>query len=374
MTVILPEINFLTTNPEELANEFIQMYEQTEGRKLAQADPLRLIFLTCASVITKQNVAINDAAKQNLLYYARGDVLIHKGAEFDTPKMEATAAKTTLRIHRTVAESLRSSILIKKGDLLATSNEGAIFFASTHDVVIERGDWFIDVQLECTTKGPEGNDFAIGEINSLVKPLPYVSKVENITVSAGGSLEEDEESYRNRIYLAPEKLSNAGPTGAYEYYAKSASPLISDIFVDSPQPGYVNISVLLKNGELPSEEIIQLIYEKVNARDVRPLTDFITVSAPEIVTYDLDVVYYIETNAVDKTLIHQNVEKAIDEYAKWQSSKIGRDINPSKLISDCYKAGAKRVEVRKPFFMAINKGQVAVMENKNVTFGGLEDD
>lgn len=372
MTVILPEINFLTTNPEELANEFIQMYEQAEGRKLAQADPLRLIFLTCASVITKQNVAINDAAKQNLLYYARGDILKHKGAECDTPILEATAASTTLRMHLSLP--LSTSKIIKKGDLLATSNEGAIFFASTHDVVIERSDWFIDVQLECTTKGPEGNDFAIGEINSLVKPLPYVSKVENITVSAGGSLEEDENSYRERIYLAPEKLSNAGPTGAYEYYAKSASPLISDIFVDSPQPGYVNISVLLKNGELPSEEIIQLIYEKVNARDVRPLTDFITVSAPEIVTYDLDVVYYIETNAVDKTLIHQNVEKAIDEYAKWQSSKIGRDINPSKLISDCYKAGAKRVEVRTPVFIAINKGQVAVMENKNVTFGGLEDD
>lgn len=372
MTVILPEINFLTTNPEELANEFIQMYEQAEGRKLAQADPLRLIFLTCASVITKQNVAINDAAKQNLLYYARGDILKHKGAEFDTPVLEATAASTTLRMHLSLP--LSTSKIIKKGELLATSNEGAIFFVSTHDAVIETTDLFVDINLKCTITGPEGNGFAIGEINSLVKPLPYVSKVENITVSAGGSLEEDEESYRNRIYLAPEKLSNAGPTGAYEYYAKSASPLISDIFVDSPQPGYVNISVLLKNGELPSEEIIQLIYEKVNARDVRPLTDFITVSAPEIVTYDLDVVYYIETNAVDKTLIHQNVEKAIDEYGKWQSSKIGRDINPSKLISDCIKAGAKRVDVRTPIFMAINKGQVAVMENKNVTFGGLEDD
>lgn len=372
MTVILPEINFLTTNPEELANEFIQMYEQAEGRKLAQADPLRLIFLTCASVITKQNVAINDAAKQNLLYYARGDILKHKGAEFDTPILEATAASTTLRMHLSLP--LSTSKIIKKGELLATSNEGAIFFVSTHDAVIETTDLFVDINLKCTITGPEGNGFAIGEINSLVKPLPYVSKVENITVSAGGSLEEDEESYRNRIYLAPEKLSNAGPTGAYEYYAKSASPLISDVFVDSPQPGYVNISVLLKNGELPSEEIIQLIYEKVSARDVRPLTDFITVSVPELVTYDLDVVYYIETNAVDKEIIHKNVEKAIEDYAKWQSSKHGRDINPSKLISDCYKAGAKRIDVRSPNFMAINKRHAAVMENKNVTFGGLEDD
>ncbi|MEQ6854476.1 baseplate J/gp47 family protein [Lysinibacillus capsici] len=370
--VVLPEINFLETDAQKLVTDIISTYENLEGRKLAQADPLRLIFLTCASVITKQNVAINDAAKQNLLYYARGNVLKHKGAEFDTPILEATAATTTLRMH--LSAPLSSSRIIKAGELLATSNEGVIFFVSTHDAVIETTDLFVDINLKCTVAGPEGNDFSIGEINSLVKPLPYIDRVENITVSAGGAYEEDEESYRNRIFLAPEKLSNAGPTGAYEYYARSASPLISDIFVDSPQPGYVNISVLLKNGELPSEEIIQLIYEKVNARDVRPLTDFITVSAPEIVTYDLDVVYYIETNAVDKEIIHKNVEKAIEDYAKWQSSKHGRDINPSKLISDCYKAGAKRIDVRSPNFMAINKRQVAVIENKTVTFGGLEDD
>lgn len=372
MTVVLPEINFLKTDPEELTNEIIKMYEQEEGRKLALADPLRIIFLSLASVITKQNVAINDAAKQNLLYYARGDVLKHKGAECDTPILEATAATTTLRMH--LSAPLSTSKIIKKGELLATSNEGAIFFASTHDVVIETTDLFVDINLKCTVDGPDGNDFEVGEINSLVKPLPYIDRVGNITVSAGGSLEEDEEAYRNRIYLAPEKLSNAGPTGAYEYYAKSASPLISDIFVDSPQPGYVNISVLLKNGELPSEEIIQIIYDKVNARDVRPLTDFVTVSAPEIVHYDLDIVYYIETNAVDKTIIHQNVEKAITDYEKWQSSKIGRDINPSKLISDCIKAGAKRIDVKTPIFTVINKGQVAVIKGKNITFGGLEDD
>jgi len=370
--VVLPEINFLETDAQRLATDIISTYENLDGRKLAQADPLRLIFLSCASVITKQNVAINDAAKQNLLRYARGDVLKHRGAEWDTPILEATAATTTLRMH--LSTPLSTSRIIKNGDLLATSNEGAIFFASTHDVVIETTDLSVDINLKCTTTGPEGNDFAIGEINSLVKPLPYIDRVENITVSAGGALEEDVESYRNRIYLAPEKLSNAGPSGAYEYYAKSASALINDVFVDSPEPGYVNISILLQNGALPTQEIIDAVYVKVNDRTVRPLTDFVTVGAPETITYDLDVTYYIETNAVDKTLIHQRIEQAIDDYEKWQSSKIGRDINPSRLISDCIKAGAKRVDVRTPVFTIINKGQVAVCNQRNAVFGGVEDD
>lgn len=370
--VVLPEINFLETDAQKLVTDIISTFENLEGRKLAQADPLRLIFLSCASVITKQNVAINDAAKQNLLYYAREDVLKHKGAEFDTPILEATAATTTLRMH--LSAPLSSSRIIKAGELLATSNEGAIFFESTHDVVIETTDLFVDINLKCTIAGPEGNGFIIGEINSLVKPLPYIDRVENITVSAGGAYEEDEESYRNRIYLAPEKLSNAGPTGAYEYYARSASPLISDIYVDSPSEGHVHISVLLQDGTLPTEEVINAVYEKVNDRTVRPLTDFVTVGAPETNTYVLDVIYFIETNAVDKTLIHQKIEQAIDEYEKWQSSKIGRDINPSKLISDCIKAGAKRVDVKTPTFTVINKGQVAICNQRNVVFGGVEDD
>lgn len=371
MTVRLPEINFLTTNPEELSSELIQLYEALEGRKLAEADPLHIIFLAVTSFIAKQNISINDAARQNLLYYSRGDVLKHKGHEWNTPVLEATPATTTLRIH--LSARLTSPKIINKGTL-ATSNEAAIFFASKNDVVITTQDDFVDVEMICTVTGPEGNGFLIGEINTLVNPLPYVSRVENITVSSGGALEEDEESHRERIYLAPERLSTAGPSGAYEFFARSASQLISDVFVDSPQEGRVVINVLMENGQLPTQEVLDNVYEIVNDRRVRPLTDFVTVSAPGTVPYDLNVTYYIEAEAVDKSIIRAEVEKAIDDYIVWQSSKIGRDINPTKLISECYRAGAKRVEVGGPIFTPVNEGQVAKLNTKTVNFGGVEDD
>lgn len=370
--VVLPEINFLETDAQQLANEIISTYEDFEERKLALADPLRLIFLAFASVITKQNVAINDAAKQNLTYYARDDVLDHKGADWWTYRLQATAAKTTLRMH--LSMPLTSSKIIVAGSLMAASKDGEMFFASTHDVVIEPSDLFIDVELECTVKGKEGNDYAPGQIDTLVKPLPYIDYVENITVSAGGALAETDDAYRERVYLAPEKLSTAGPEGAYKYHAKSASALISDVYVYSSAPGHADIKILLENGQLPTQEIINKVYEKVNARDVRPLTDTVSVGAPEIIQFDLEMKYFIETNAIDKSLIHLNIEKAVAAYKLWQSSKIGRDINPSKLISDCIRAGAKRVEIISPSFTVIEEGQVAVIANENVSFGGVEDD
>lgn len=371
MTIRLPEINFLTTNPEELSSDLVQFYEELEGRKLAEADPLRIIFLAVTSFIAKQNIRINDAARQNLLYYARGDVLKHKGQEWNTPVLEATPATTTLRLH--LSTRLTSPKIVNKGTL-ATSNEAAIFFASKKDAVITTQDDYVDIEMVCTVTGPEGNGFLIGEINTLVNPLPYISRVENITISAGGALEENEDSHRERIYLAPERLSTAGPSGAYEFFARSASQLISDVYVDSPQEGRVAISVLLENGQLPTQEILDSVYEIVNDRRVRPLTDFVTVSAPGTVSYDLDVTYYLESEAVDKSIIRAEIEKAIENYIIWQSSKIGRDINPTKLISECYRAGAKRVDVKTPIFASVDKGQVAKLNTKTINFGGVEDD
>lgn len=370
-TVILPEINFLSTDPRQLSSEIIKTYEDLEGRKLAQADPLHLILLALSSVITKQNIAINDAAKQNLLYYSRNDVLDHKGAEWRTPRLEETAAATTLRLH--LSEPLTSSRIIPK-ESLATSDEGAIFFTTNSESVIEPGVDYIDVELTCTTKGEVGNGFSIGQINTLVKPLPYVSHVENISVSDGGAEREEDKPFRERIYLAPESLSNAGSEGAYMYFAKSASALISDVYVYMPTPGYVDIRVLLKNGQLPTQEIIDKVLEAVSGKRVRPLTDNVSVDAPMVVPFDLDMSYYIETNAVDKTLIHQQVQDAISEWLLWQQSKIGRDLNPSKLISLCIKAGAKRIDVTSPSFSIINPGEVGQLAAQTITFGGVEDD
>lgn len=371
MNIILPEINFLETNAEKLSRELISFYEELEKRKLAQADPLHLIFLTIASVITKQNVAINDAAKQNLLYYARDDVLDYKGAEWSTERLPATAAKVTVRIHFSVP--ITEARIIEKGTQ-ATSSEGAIFFETKEPSVIEIGSLFLDLDMECTSLGTIGNNFTPGQIDTLVVPLPYVSKVENITTSHGGAEREDDTAYKARIYLAPEALTNAGSEGAYKYFAQSASALISDVYVYMPTPGRVNISVLLQNGELPTQEILDLVYEKCSAKTVRPLTDQLTVNAPNVIPYDLNVVYYIETNAVDKTVIQENILKAIDDYVVWQQLKIGRDINASKLISMCIAAGAKRVDVISPTFTLVNEGEVAQINTKTVTFGGVEDD
>lgn len=371
MSVVqLPEINFLTTDVNEIVNDSIKTYERLSGRKLAEADPIRIILLSHASIIVQQNVKLNEAARQNLLYYATGDMLDHKGAEWSTSRIEAMPATTTMQIK--LSQTFDSARIIPANTLV--TSDGQLFFSTTADLVIEAGESAGEVRAECTETGTIGNGYQVGTISTLVKPLPYVASVTNLTMTELGSERESDDAYRERIWQAPEKLSVAGSREAYEYHVRTASALISDVYVHSPLAGYVHIAILSANGTLPSQELIDDVTAAVSDRKVRPLTDFVTVMAPEVVEFDVQLTYWIETTAIDKTLIQRAINKAVRDYVTWQTSKVGRDINPSRLISDVIRAGAKRVDVISPTFTVLSEGKVAQCVGETVNFGGIEDD
>ena len=99
---------------------------------------------------------------------------------------------------------------------------------------------------------------------------------------------ETDDNYRQRIHLSPEKYSVAGPGGAYDYWAKSAHQDIIDVAVYSPEPGVVDVRPLMTGGELPDDEILDLVRTALDPEEVIPLTDTCQVLAPEVVTYDLE--------------------------------------------------------------------------------------
>lgn len=368
--VVLPEINFVETDPQIIANSFISTYEEFADRKLADADPIRLFILSIASVHAQLAYKANDAAKQNLLHYSRGEVLDHKGYAWTTERLGNEFAYTLMRFH--ISEKMDIAKIIMKGTPVTA--DGNIIYVTEDDAVIAPQTDYVDVSARCLIPGVIGNGMAPGEIDTMENPIPFIQAVENLTESAGGTRIESDDSYRERIRQAPEQLSTAGPTGAYEYHARKASAAISDVDVSSPEPGHVAVKVLMTDGVLPSDEIIKKVEEALSDKKVRPLTDFVTVASPTVINYDLDVSYFISSDAADKTLIEANVEAAIQSYIVWQRSKIGRDINPSRLISNCIQAGAKRVEIVSPTFTKVLEGQVAHDNLIDIKFGGAEDD
>lgn len=366
----LPEVNFLETDPQFYLDEQLSDYEEVAGRKLAVSDPVHLLFRSIAYTRTKHAIRVNDALKQQLLRYSRGAVLDHKGSGWDTPRIGGDKATTTIRFN--LEENRAGVAFIKKGTAITPS--GDLLFITTKDAVASEREAHIDVQAECEVVGEIGNGFEPGEIAELIEPIRYVKNCANTTRSSGGTEIESDEAYKKRIQAAPEKMTTAGSEEAYKFYTFRASPLITDVDPYMPEPGRVNVRFLLKDGVLPDEEMISRVEKELSHKKVRPLTDHLTVSAPEKIDYNIDGTFFIakSTPNIDGTQV--KVNQAIQDFIVWQNEVMARDINPSKLIEMCVSAGAKRIELTSPSFTVVNRGQVAKVNNVNLTFGGVEDD
>jgi phage-related baseplate assembly protein len=226
------------------------------------------------------------------------------------------------------------------------------------------------------TAGKDGILPEIGSITTLVDPIPYMQSVTNVDHPAGGTDAESDEDLRDRIYLAPSSYSVAGPEDAYAYWTQKYSSSISDVMVFSPVAGDVHVLIITEDGELPTQAQIDGLQAYLEDDEIRPLTDHVTVAAPELTSYSVGLTYYIgRSGAAKVTAIQDAVAQAVADYVLWQQSKIGRDINPDQLINMVIAAGAKRVILASPAFIMVPKDHVARISGEPViTYGGLEDD
>ena len=367
-----PNISFVDTDTETLVNALIRSYERFTGRTLYPADPARLFILWIADIIIQERVNIDFSAKQNLPRYAEGEYLDSLAELFkDVYRLGPEAARTKIKF--TLSMERDTATVIPAGTRLSAGEE--IVFETAEPLIIPAGSLTGEVAAVCQTTGEIGNGFIPGQITKLVDIFPYFQKAENTTESAGGADWESDAAFYARIRESMETFSTAGPLGGYEYHAKSASALIVDVKATSPEPGEVDVRVLLAGGELPGEETLKAVSGVLNADKVRPLTDHVTVKAPETVTYNIDVTYYTQTGgALGPEAVAQNVTAAVAEYKRWQAAKMGRDVNPSYLVSLLMQTGAKRVEVRSPAFATVADNAVAVIGTTAVVNGGGESE
>ena len=367
-----PDIHFVDTDTNTVVNALIQSYEAFTGRTLYPADPARLFILWVADIIIQERVNIDFSARQNVPRYAEGEYLDSLAELFkDAYRLEPEKAKTTLRF--TLSIPLEVATIVPAGTRVTV--DGEIIFQTVQALTIPAGDLFGDVEAECQTAGEIGNGFVPGQITQLIDIFPYFGSVENVSESDGGADEESDVAFYERMRESVETFSTAGPLGAYEYYAKSASALIVDVKATSPEPGEVDVRLLLSGGQLPGEEILKEVLDILNTDKVRPLTDHVPVAAPETVPYDIDFTYWTqEGGAVSDEKVAENIAAAVRTFKEWQGARMGRDVNPSYLISLLMQAGAKRVKVRSPVDTVVPDNAVAVIGETAVVNGGAENE
>lgn len=373
----LPDVSFigdvtLKDIEDSLVRDYEEKYFETTGEKiiLARADPVTLLLYACAVQFYQGYKYIDKAGKMDLLKYAYGPYLDHIASMKGITREQAKPARVMVRF--TLSEVRPNTIEIPQGTQVT---DGSMYFETEQYAEIKPGSGYIDVECVCLVSGSDGNDLQPGEINTLVNPIPYVASVSNIEETAGGVDIEDDDSMKERVYIAPSSYSVAGPEDAYRYWVKTFNSGISDVLVQSDNPVDIIVEFIMSDGELPTTGLIQGLQLYLQNKQIRPLTDKVTVKAPDTVDYKLDVRYYINSSDLKRAdTIKANVTAAVDQYIVWQRSKIGRDINPSQLIQMMVSAGAKRVEVKLPVFQVVGAANVAKLVSQTVTYGGIEDD
>lgn len=373
-----PDISFIENKTledvvSEMINDFTTKYEEETGTQitLTEANPDRLILYAAALQIFQLYQYVDNAGKQSLLKYAYEKNLENIGALKQVTRNKGSAATVTLKFELSSVQT--SHVTIVKGTR-ATAGDG-VFFYTKETVEIKAGTIETTVTAICDTIGSKYNGYSVGTINTLVTPIAFVEKVYNTDESTGGSDIENDDSLAEKIFLAPSSYSVAGPGDAYKFWVKNYNSSISDVYVDTPEPCKVDIRFILEGGVLPNETLANEVLEYISDGTKRPQTDLVSVSAPELQDYEINLTYYINTSDANKASTIQNeVDIAINSYIEWQKSVIGRDINPSYLISKIINAGAKRVEITSPVFIAIPNTAIANNTVKNALYGGLEDD
>ena len=184
---------------------------------------------------------------------------------------------------------------------------------------------------------------------------------------------ESDNDFRVRIQQAFEGLSVAGSVGAYQFHGRSADGRVADVSVVSPSPACVTVSVLSREGNgAASDELIQKVDLALNAEDVRPVADRVTVQSAKIVPYQIEAELYLYPGP-EVEPVRQAAEAKLKAYITAQH-RLGRDIRKSAIYAALHVEGVQRVELAQPVAdIVLDETQASYCSDYAITIGGADE-
>ena len=196
---------------------------------------------------------------------------------------------------------------------------------------------------------------------------------DNTTIPPTAAVMEADTDLRMRIPQAFEGLSVAGPTGAYEYHARSADGRVADVSVISPSPANVLVTLLSHdNGGIASADLISKVQIALNDEDVRPVADRVAVQSASIVEYEISASLFLYPGPESEP-IQQAAQAQLEKYISDQH-RLGRDIRLSAIYAALHVEGVQRVELAKPLAdLVLDKTQASLCTRYAIAVGGSDE-
>ena len=183
-------------------------------------------------------------------------------------------------------------------------------------------------------------------------------------------IKEKDDPFRERIQLAFEGLTTAGPRNSYIFHARNASGLVTDATAESPEPCRVTVTVLSSEGEgVASPELLATVSAALNDENVRPLGDRVTVQSAQIIHYRIDAILHMNGAGPESDASLAEAEKRL---AAWINprKRLGVEVARSAVDAQLHVAGVSRVELTGWVDLAPSKEQAAFCTGYDVVMAG----
>ena len=156
---------------------------------------------------------------------------------------------------------------------------------------------------------------------------------------------EDYESLRERIQMAMEGLSTAGPRNAYIFHARSADGRVADASAISPAPAEVVVTVqsALGNGTAAAD-LLAVVAAYLSDEDRRPVADRLTVQSAQVLPYTVEAVLYLNSSGPESEPVRAAAESRLAALVN-SRRRLGQEVNRSALDAALHIEGVKRVEL-----------------------------
>jgi len=184
---------------------------------------------------------------------------------------------------------------------------------------------------------------------------------------------EEDDRLRQRIVLAPEGFSVAGPELAYVKHAKDASADVLDASATSAEPGEVLVSVLARtDAGIASEALLDAVRAIVTSKSVRPIGDEVTVASATLVAYEIHA--SLPTFAgPDAGLIVDAARTALAAYLA-DNRFLGRNITRAGIIAALKVPGVQDVILTSPLANIVcGPTEAASATVIDIVHGGYDD-
>lgn len=156
---------------------------------------------------------------------------------------------------------------------------------------------------------------------------------------------ETDDALRERVQMAWEGLSVAGPRNAYILHARNASGLVADASAISPSPAAVTVTVQALTGDgTASADLLATVSKALNDEDVRPVGDRLTVQSAQILRYQVTAILHLANTGAEAEVILATAKANLTTYVN-QRRRLGVRIPRSGIDAALHVAGVAWVEL-----------------------------